>query len=127
MPVLVYGHGGNGEPFLEQAETRVANAHGALLALAPAAVFLPGGGGTLIRPAVCSGQSLILMNPRTEEEVECLVRSVEPDPSAGNLVAVEFATASPNFWEMASPPVDWNANERKQPQDALPTDAGPKG
>src|ERR1700694_3299270 len=58
IPVYVYGHGPEKEPFHEEAHTLKVNANGALL---------------LLSVPVCKGQMLLLTNQLTQQEQECRV------------------------------------------------------
>jgi hypothetical protein len=94
MPVNVYIYRENEEPMFEVAITLTVSAHGALLALTT---------------SVRLGGMLRLVNPRTRNEIECHVcRFAMRYPSGVTQVGVEFATASPTFWDVPSPPPNWD-------------------
>lgn len=94
MPVEVYVSGENEEPTHEEGNALSVNAHGALLALS-----MP----------VEMAQSLRLVNPRTQKEMECRVcRFVTQNPTGVREVAIEFAMVAPTFWDVPSPPADWD-------------------
>jgi diguanylate cyclase (GGDEF)-like protein len=93
MPVQVYVSRENEQPALEEAKTLSVNAHGALLLLSTPAQM---------------GQALRLVNPRTQQEMECRVcRFAAQRPNGAHEVGVEFATAAPTFWDVPSVPADW--------------------
>ena len=107
MPVNVYVCQENAEPTFEVGKTLSVNAHGALLALsAPMEV----------------GDKLRLINPRTQAETAGHVRGFAMRyPTGVNHVRVEFLAASPTFWDVESPPKDWDPawvfpGSRKRPQ-----------
>lgn len=94
MPVEVYLSRENEEPVREEAKTLSVNAHGALLRLS-----MP----------VEMGQALRLVNPRTQQEVECRVcRFGELHEDDMKEVATEFAAVTPTFWDVPSVPADWD-------------------
>ena len=94
MPVQVYIAREKEEPMLEEAKTLSVNAHGALLALSTPVVM---------------GQTLRLVNPRTQKEMECRVcRFGELHEGDTKEVGVEFATVAPTFWDVPSVPADWD-------------------
>ena len=79
VPVFVYGHATDGEPFHEEAlALRVSGKEG-LLALAV---------------GVSYGQKLLLTDQRTEEEQVCRVVYVGPQYPGKNAVIIEFARAA---------------------------------
>ena len=91
IPVLVYAHEENGETSYAEGKTLSVSVHGALLAVA-------------VTPNI--GQSLLLTNSKTENEIVCHVRSVKQIEGGVNHVGVEFATESPKFWDIAFPSED---------------------
>ncbi len=105
IPVLVYGHRADGEPFFAETKTLSVNAHGALITL---------------DMDVDRDQRLILTNPKSGEDVECRVVYLERNDSGGTDVGVEFLGPSRRFWGIAFPPEDWNPAERKRPQPRHP-------
>lgn len=109
MPVQVYVSREKEEQACEEAKTLSVNAHGALLALST---------------PVENGQTLWLVNPRTQQEMECRVcRFATERPSGVKEVSVEFATVAPVFWDVPSIPADWDPARQQVP---LPTDGGPR-
>ena len=109
IPVLVSGTRPNGAPFTERAETRVVNAHGALIVLTQ---------------AVSPGQKLKLTNISTNQEKAYAVADINLRHGAERAVAVEFIEPSPYFWHVAFPPVDWTPRspEAKRFKSPVPVD-----
>jgi hypothetical protein len=94
MPIDVYVYRENEEPKFEACQTLSVNAHGGLLALTTPVAF---------------GEKVRLVNPRTRKEIEGRVsRFGMQYPSGMNQVGVEFLTPLPTFWDIASPPADWD-------------------
>ena len=85
VPVLVRGLGTDGKPFEEATDTVVVSSHGALMTLAS---------------AVHLGQSFMLTNKLTNEELKCSVVFLEPQKGA---VGVEFVRPAPDFWHVSFP------------------------
>jgi hypothetical protein len=116
MPVGIYVCGENERPIFEEAKTLQVSAHGAILVLTT---------------PVEIGQTLRLINPRTQEEIECCVRRFALRyPGGVDQVGVEFAASAPTFWDIPSRPPDWDPAwvppaERQRPQRRLPTNAPP--
>lgn len=83
VPLFVYGHTPEGDPFYEDARTIAINAHGGL-------IFMP----TIVRP----GQRLLVTKEGDEQTKECVVLSVRARLAHGADVALEFPTPIPHFW-----------------------------
>lgn len=83
VPIFVYGRGVRNEPFHEETNSLVVNAHGALLSLASKVSF---------------GQELWLTNPATRDERPCRVVRVGKKSWKRSEVAVAFAEPAPTFW-----------------------------
>ncbi|HYK39638.1 MAG TPA: hypothetical protein VEU98_06405 [Candidatus Eremiobacteraceae bacterium] len=83
MPVKASGKDHNGKKFHEACETVVVNAHGGLL---------------LLKHEIKDGETLVLENPVTQEELECRVVFLGEPSDRGQRVGVEFLTPSPHFW-----------------------------
>jgi hypothetical protein len=84
-PVFVYGWLGD-QPFAESTETLNVSAGGGLMALSER-----------VNPA----QELILTNLQTNEDLTCRVaRSIKTEDGK-ILVGLDFAQASPNFWQIS--------------------------
>jgi hypothetical protein len=117
MPVEVYSCRENEEPTLEVGKTLSVNAHGALLALT-----MP----------LALGEMLRLKNPQTRKEIECRVCRFTTGYLDGvNQVGIEFVAVSPGFWNIVSPPADWDPawvppvpHERPEPLLPPPDPAG---
>ena len=87
----------DGDPFEEQTQTLIVNAHGALIALAA---------------KVQNGQMLRIRNQTTHEEQICKVVYLGETSGEKTQVGIEFTTGCPGFWRIAFPPEDWNVQER---------------
>jgi hypothetical protein len=98
MPVLVRGKKGT-QPFEEETGTISVSAHGCMVRLA-----MP----------VARGQALSIVNTKTTEELPCTVTSLGQRDGGKTEVGVEFTEASPLFWRIAFPPLDWDPTERKR-------------
>ncbi len=83
MRVQAAGRTLDGRKFREICETQVVNAHGGLL---------------LLQHEVDSTQMLVLMNPLTQEELECRIVFLGENGERGQRVGVEFLTPAPHFW-----------------------------
>lgn len=91
LPVLVQAEEGN-HSVLEETQTLVVNAHGALIALSM---------------QVHVGQRLVLKNQKSQEEQPCKVVYLGTAPDRKTHVGVEFEQPAPRFWRIAFPPEDW--------------------
>ena len=96
MPIDVHVIKSQEEPVVQECKTVNVSAHGALLALnAPVEI----------------GQRMRLFNPRTQQEINCLVRRlVLPTPDGLVQVGVEFVAVAPAFWDIATRPWDWDSS-----------------
>ena len=118
MPVDIYVCRENAEPAFEVGKTVTVSAHGALLVLST---------------PIALGDKLRLINPRTRAEIECYARRFAMRyPTGVNQVGVEFLAASPKFWDVESPPLDWDPawvppSERKRPQRPIWSNPGSGG
>jgi hypothetical protein len=83
MRVQAQGRGHNGKKFRETCETVVVNGHGGLL---------------LLKHEIDNGEMLVITNPETLEEQECLVVYLGEPGDKGQRVGVEFLTPAPRFW-----------------------------
>ena len=114
MPVRIYICRENEEPIFEESKTLTVNAHGALLALTTPVEF---------------GQTLQIINSRTQIKIECRVcRFGMRYPTGLTQVGVEFLAMSPTFWDIPNPPLDWDPawvppSGRKPLQRPFPTNA----
>ena len=85
IPVYVYGHGPNREPFHEEAHTLHVNANGALL---------------LLSVPVQNGQRLLLTNGLTQQEQDCRVVFLGTRHSRTIETGVAFPETNPRFWHI---------------------------
>lgn len=93
VPIRVSGRRSTGAKFVEETNTLIVNAHGALLAL---------------HENVEERQLLTLRNLATEEEIQCTVIDISVNSAGSPEIGVEFQKASPNFWRVSFPPFDWS-------------------
>lgn len=98
FPVLISYLAENGEQSRKNGKTLSVSVNGALLALTE---------------AVAIGQPLVLTNAKTGKEIECIVRSIQQKNEVSH-VGIEFATWSPEFWEISFP---------REPGDPEPSEA----
>jgi PilZ domain len=90
IPVKVYGRTPRNHPFRDLTATMEVSLHGGLLDM---------------KPRVKLGQTIRLVNSFTDEERECRVVYIDPQPRGRRKVAVEFANGDGDFWHVYSPPV----------------------
>jgi hypothetical protein len=83
---------GKSNAFVEETNTLVVNAHGALVALS--------------KP-VQSGETLIIVHKATKEERPCRVAYLGPSADGKGQVGIEFIEPAPNYWHISFPPEDW--------------------
>lgn len=83
MRVQALGRAHDGRKFKEMCETQVVNAHGGLL---------------FLRHEVDDGETLVIVNPQTQEEQECRIVYVGEMLDRGQRVGIEFLTPAPHFW-----------------------------
>jgi hypothetical protein len=94
--VVVTRRGGQNPTLSEETYSLVVSAHGGLIVL---------------KMDVQPGETLILRNQMSnEEQLIRVVRVSEKEPS-GNPVAIEFVYPTPSFWQIDSPPADWNLEQ----------------
>lgn len=92
IPVYVYGHNAEKEPFHEEAHTLRVNANGALLLLS-----------VLVR----KGQRLLLTNAFTQREQDCSVVYLGMRRSRTIETGIAFPNTNSNFWQpLVSPQSD---------------------
>jgi hypothetical protein len=89
IPVYIYGHGPDKEPFHEEAHTLHVNVNGGLLLLS-----LP----------VKKGQMLLLTNTLTQQEQDCRVVFLGTQRSRTVEVGIAFPLANPQFWQLPAEP-----------------------
>jgi len=99
MPVIVRGVVAT-QPFEEKTQTITVSAYGCMLC---------------VTARVVRGQEVMLVNPRTAEELPCRVISLRLTEGERREIGLEFTESSPMFWRIAFPPEDWNPSERKFP------------
>lgn len=99
IPVSIFGTDSNGKIFSEQTRTVTVSAHGTLLH---------------VKSSIDSSRPVLIVNPRTEMEVQCRV-AYRRDLADGYEVGLEFAKTLPKFWGIHFPPDDWDPSERKRP------------
>jgi hypothetical protein len=83
MRLPAKGRNHAGRKFNEICETLVVNAHGGLL---------------FLKAEVDQGEVLVLVNPVTQEELECRIVFIGEPGDRGQRVGVEFLTPDPHFW-----------------------------
>ena len=83
MRVQALGRAHDGRKFKEICETQVVNEHGGLL---------------FLRNEVDNGETLVIVNPLTQEKQECRIVFVGETLDRGQRVGVEFLTPAPHFW-----------------------------
>ena len=105
MPMVVYASEEQGQPFYDDCKTIHVNPQGALLAIARSVVL---------------GQTILLINPKSEKEIVCHIKSVNPDESGVNHVEVEFLKESPEFWRIEFPAEGSDPAECESPQSSAP-------
>jgi hypothetical protein len=96
VTVIVRGKGPDGKEFSEETKSLVVNAHGALIQL---------------RSDVKADQKVTMTHKGTHETQECRIVYVGAMQGGKAQVGIEFAKASPKFWQISFPPEDWNVVE----------------
>jgi hypothetical protein len=94
-PIRVSGTNAAGAIFVENTSTVVVNSHGALI---------------LLKEKVWIGQALTMRRVASEEEIECVVKGMNPEPDGLPEIAIEFQKPNPKFWHISFPPSDWNSH-----------------
>jgi hypothetical protein len=92
VPVLVQAGAAEEQPCVEETQTLVVNAHGALIALTMKVEF---------------GQALRVKNRKSQEEQQCRVAFLGSVHLGKTQVGVEFVEPAPQFWHINFPPEDW--------------------
>lgn len=92
--LAVTGKRSSGTGFKENTATLVVSAHGGLL---------------LLKEDVAVGQTLLLKNLRTNEELSCTVINITPGGSGAAEVGIEFSEPNAKFWRVSFPPEDWTS------------------
>ena len=83
MKLQALGRSHAGKKFREVCETMVVSAYGGLL---------------MLRHEVDNDEMLVLVNPETQEEMECRIVFTGESGAKGIRVGVEFLTPAPHFW-----------------------------
>jgi hypothetical protein len=104
IPVRVRVNRGGATPVEEITKTVIVNGNGALIKLS-----------TLV---VVPGETLQLVNVRTNVEVRCTVANTRIDPMDNERaeVGIIFDEPRPCYWGVSFPPVDWNLTARNNLQ-----------
>ena len=92
--IRVSGKNPEGAVFEENTSTVVVNSHGALI---------------LLKEKVWIGQALTMQHVASQEEIDCIVKGMNPEPDRVTEIAIEFQKPSPRFWHISFPPSDWNS------------------
>jgi hypothetical protein len=91
IPVYVYGHGFGSDTFHEEAHTLNVNENGALL---------------LLSVPVRQGQTILLTNQITQQELGCRIVRLGTRHSRTVETGVVFLEPNPDFWQLRSLPED---------------------
>jgi len=92
VPLIVRGEAADKQPFLEETFTLTVSAHGALVVLGS---------------KVELGQKVILNKLKTSDEREATIAFLGPPYAGLSTVGLQFASPSPDFWPVKTPPADW--------------------
>ncbi len=101
VPVVVQTEAVEERPSVEETQTLVVNAHGALITLAMNVKF---------------GQKLRVKNQKSQEEQQCRVAYLGPAQLGKTQVGVEFVGPAPHFWHVSFPPEDWDTLQAGKPR-----------
>ena len=93
VPVMVMAETREREQLQEQTHTITVNAHGGLFRL---------------KMELLTGQPMVLLNVKTNQQESCRVIRVQDMPDGDFGVAFEFDRPAPDFWCVTFPPADWN-------------------
>ena len=99
MTVLVVAENEERREVREETQTQVVNAHGGLLRL---------------KMHLHVGQSFLLNNPKSGQEMSCRVVRTEDAGMEFYNVAFEFDRPAGNFWPIVFPPADWAESTGKK-------------
>ena len=97
MPVIVRGAVAT-QPFEEKTQTITVSPYGCMLC---------------VSAHVVRGQEVMVVNPRTAEELPCRVISLRLTEGKRREIGLEFTESSPMFWRISFPPEDWDPSGRK--------------
>jgi hypothetical protein len=100
MPIVVLGSRADGQPFKEETNTCVVNAHGALV---------------LLSESIGCGGLVIIRNVHSGEERPCAITDVGAKEKGEIKVGIKFLEPSPRFWGVAFPPEDWSPRRESKP------------
>jgi hypothetical protein len=92
--IHVSGKDPAGTVFAENTSTIVVNSHGALI---------------LLKEKVSIGQALTMRHLASQEEIDCIVKGMNPEPDGVPEIAIEFQKPHPRYWHISFPPSDWNS------------------
>jgi len=92
--IRISGQNPAGAVFEENTSTIVVNSHGGLV---------------LLKEKVSIGQMLTMQHLASQEEIDCLVKGINPEPVGVPEIAIEFQKPHPRFWHISFPPPDWNS------------------
>ena len=99
VPLFVYGHTPEGQPFYEEAFTSAVNVHG---------------GSMRMEAGVQLGQRLLVTNQKNDCAQPCIIVFIGARLGTGIDVAFSFTAAMPHFWrnlgtgKFGGPEVEWN-------------------
>jgi hypothetical protein len=102
VPLFVYGHTPEGNPFYEETFTNAVNVHG---------------GSMRMEAGVQLGQRLLVTNQKNECELPCIIVFVGARLGGGIDVAFSFTAAMPYFWRRPqtgkhnAPEMEWDYEE----------------
>jgi hypothetical protein len=102
FPVLISWQAEDGDQIRKNAKTISVCVNGALLALTE---------------TIAIGQSFVLTNAKTDEEIQCTVRSIQQKNGVSH-VGIEFVTWSPEFWEVTFPREPGDPKPPAEPPDS---------
>lgn len=99
IPIEVIHQGPKNEIIVEETQTFTVSAHGA---------------GIILKSAPQVGQTVVLIDKKSREEMLCRVLNTRPIPKSTNHEAgVAFNQPSPFFWHINFPPEDWDPAVRR--------------
>jgi hypothetical protein len=95
VPLVIRGEDEDKRPFQEETFTVAVSAHGGLVVL---------------ENRVAVGQKVVLLNPKTSDEIEATIGFLGPPYAGLATVGVQFVQPTPGFWAISAPPADWNVS-----------------
>jgi len=103
IPVRMHVNRDGATPVEESTKTMIVNARGALIKLS-----------TL----VLAGETLRMVNVRSNAEIKCTVANVRTDPKDQKMadVGIVFDEPTPGYWGLSFPPENWNLPARSNQQ-----------